>query len=108
MSGNSQFILNVLNYLSAHKNIVMALVELRDQEQYMEHINEEEKIVIRKINYFIEKLNNIQMENNDILNEIFQCIYNACNHSWITDSIDIALDNHSILTYCSMCGYSKH
>lgn len=107
MRGNIIFLSNILNLLSAHKNIVTALVEMRDQEQYMDPTNEEEKNVIQAINSFIENLNNMKIENNDIINNINQCIYNKCNHKWITDTIDVSLDTSKLIIYCDLCGKSN-
>ena len=107
MTGNNKFLYNILNLITAHKNIATSLVELREQEQYMEHINDEENIVVQQINSFIEKLNNVHIDNNEIIDKISKCIYNSCKHTWMTDSIDISLDKHSIIVYCSLCGHTK-
>lgn len=105
--------LNII-FFNKMKNILIEQLEVYNKlSSHIKDLN-----LLKSINNiecdFILKYNNNTSNTNlkiqnlkDQITLIDDYINNYCNHEWITDNIDITLDNSLLITYCMICNNTK-
>jgi hypothetical protein len=104
---NILFFLKMKNILIEEVELYNRLYNLRGEINNLKSINNVECEFILKYNNNISNLKHINSELNKDILLLDDYINKNCNHEWITDFIDINLDNLINIEYCKICETNK-
>lgn len=110
---NSDIIFN-LEFRIQNKNLIQQLEEVSNlYNEIILYINDNciyNYHTIDLINLYKKSLNDVNLQIElfkKIHNNNDDIIYDKCNHNFITDTIDITLDNTCDICYCTICELTK-
>lgn len=103
---NIFFFLKMKNILIEEVQLYNRLSSLRNEINNLKSINNIECEFLLKYNNILN-LKNINNEMREQIVLLDKYITKYCNHQWITDYIDINIDNLINIEYCKICETNK-